>query len=68
MEEKKTNQLEETEAAPIEVKKETIHFPWAWAIIFGVIIVCMIVFFVLAKVFDAKETAASSSQIISSSL
>ena len=26
MEEKKTNQLEETEAAPIETKKETIHF------------------------------------------
>ncbi len=67
-EEKKTNKLEETEAAPIEAKKETIHFPWAIAIIIGVLIVCMVVFFVLAKVFEAKEAAASTSQIISSSL
>ena len=50
-EEKKTNELEETETAPIDEKKETIHFPWAMGIIIGVlmvlIIVCIIVIFVL---------------------
>ena len=68
VEEKKTEKLEETEAAPIEAKKETIHFPWAIAIVIAALIVCMVVFFVLAKVFEAKEVVTSSSQIISSSL
>ena len=68
MSEEKKQVLEETEAAPIEAKKETIHFPWAIAIVIAVLIVCIVVFFVLAKVFEAKEAAASTSQIISSSL
>ena len=68
MSEEKKPVLEETEAAPIEAKKETIHFPWAIAIVIAVLIVCIVVFFVLAKVFEAKEAAASTSQIISSSL
>ena len=67
-EERKTSELEETAAVEIDQKRETIHFPWAIAIVIAVLIVCIVVFFVLAKVFEAKEAAASTSQIISSSL
>ena len=50
-EEKKVNEPQETEAVPVDEKVETIHFPWAIAIIIGVlmllIIACFIVIWVL---------------------
>ena len=50
-EERKDEELEPTEACPIDPKKETIHFPWAIAIIMGVlailIVACFIVIWVL---------------------
>ena len=49
--EKKNDELEETEAVPVDEKYETIHFPWTIAIIVGVlallIIACFIVIWVL---------------------
>ena len=51
MSEEKNEIIEETESVPIDEKKETIHFPWAIAIIIGVlallIIACFIVIWVL---------------------
>ena len=51
VEEKENQELEETESYPIDGKKETIHFPWAIAIIMGVlmalIVACFIVIWVL---------------------
>ena len=45
------NPVEETEEVPVDGKIETIHFPWAVAIIIGVlmllIIACFIVIWVL---------------------
>ena len=50
-EEKKNNELEETETVPVDEKLETMHFPWAIAIIIGVlatlIVACFIVIWVL---------------------
>ena len=68
-EEKKTNEeLEETEAAPIDQKKETIHFPWAIAIIIGVLMVLMIACFIVVMILGPVNPVTSSSQISSSSL
>ena len=51
MSEEKNEIIEETESVPIDERKETIHFPWAIAIIIGVlallIIACFIVIWVL---------------------
>ena len=51
-EEKKTEEVEETEAYPIDPKKETIHFPWAFAIIGGVLLVLMIACFVVIWILE----------------
>ena len=68
-EEKKTNEeLEETEAAPIDQKKETIHFPWAIAIIIGVLMVLMIACFIVVMILGPVNPVTSSSQISGSSL
>ena len=37
MEEEKKTELEETEAAPIDEKRETIHVPWFMVIVMGVL-------------------------------
>ena len=51
MSEDKNTPLEKTETVPVDNKIETIHFPWAIAIIMGVlaalIIACFIVIWVL---------------------
>lgn len=51
IEEKEIENLEETEAYPIDSKKETIHFPWTIAFIMGVlmvlIIACLVIILVL---------------------
>ena len=64
-EEKKTNELEETEAVPIDEKAETIHFPWAIAIIIGVLMVLMIACFVVIMILGPNDPVTSSSQITS---
>lgn len=50
-EERQNKELEATESYPIDSQKETIHFPWAIAIIIGVlvlfIVACFIVIWVL---------------------
>lgn len=53
-EEKKTSELEETETVPIDEKKETIHFPALGAVIIGVLMVAIVVFFILAMVFKDR--------------
>lgn len=51
-EEKKTNEPQETEVYPIDPKRETIRFPWAIAIIAGVLIVLMIACFIVIWVLE----------------
>ena len=67
-EEKKTNELEETEAAPIDAKRETIHFPWAMAIVIGVLALCMIACFIVVMILGPVNPVTSSSQNSISSL
>ena len=61
-EEKKTNELEETEAAPIDAKRETIHFPWAMAIVIGVLALCMIACFIVVMILGPVNPVTFSSQ------
>lgn len=49
---KKKELSEETEAVPIDERKETIHFPWAIAIIIGVLMVLIIACFIVIKVLE----------------
>ena len=67
-EEKKTNELEETEVVPVDDKKETIHFPWAMAIIIGVLMVLIIACFIVIMVLGPQDPVTSSSQISESLL
>ena len=67
-EEKKTNELEETEVVPVDEQKETIHFPWAIAIIIGVLMVLIIACFIVIMVLGPGDPVTSSSQISSSLL
>ena len=69
MEEEKNNQLpEETDACPIDAKKETIHFPWFIAIVMAVLMVIIIVCFVVIMVLGPEDPVISSSAIASSSM
>ena len=67
-EENKTEQVEETEAAHVDQKAETIHFPWTIAIIIAVLMVLIITCFVIVMILGPIDPATSSSQNISSSL
>lgn len=51
-EERKDEELEPTEYYPIDNKRETIHFPWAIAIIMGVLMVLIIACFIIIKVLE----------------
>ena len=51
-EERKTSELEPTEAVPVDPKKETIHFPWAIAIIIGVLMACIIACFIIIMILE----------------
>ena len=51
-EDNKEKPIEETETVPIEEDKETIHFPWAIAIIIGVLMVLIIACFIVIKVLE----------------
>ena len=49
---RKSDELEETESVPVEERKETIHFPWAIAIIIGVLMILIIACFIVIKVIE----------------
>ena len=49
-EERKTKDLEPTEVAPIDEKRETIHFPWFIAIIMGILMVAIIACFIVVMI------------------
>ena len=68
MEERKTEDLEPTEVVPIDSKRETIHFPWAIAIIMGVLMLCIIVCFIVVMILGPVNTSSSSSAISSSAV
>lgn len=67
MEEEK-KELMETETVPIDNKKETIHFPWAIAIIIGVLMVLIIACFIVVMILGPEDPVTASSQITSSSM
>ena len=67
-EEKNTRKLEETEAVPIDNKVETIHFPWAVAIVIGVLALLIIACFIVVMILGPVNPVTSSSQISGSSL
>ena len=50
--EKKTEELEETEVAPVDEKLETIHFPWFIAIVIGVLMVAIIGLIIAIKIIE----------------
>ena len=62
-EEKKTNEPQENEMVPVDEKNETIHFPWAIAIIIGVLMVLIIACFIVVMVLGPGDPVTSSSQI-----
>ena len=68
MEERKTEDLEPTEVVPVDPKRETIHFPWAIAIIMGVLMLVIIVCFIVVMILGPVDPAASSSAISSSAV
>ena len=51
-EEKKTEELDETEVAPLDERKETIHFPWFMAIVMGVLMLAIIGLFIAIKIIE----------------
>lgn len=67
-EEKNTRKLEETEAVPIDNKVETIHFPWAVAIVIGVLALLIIACFIVVMILGPVNPVTSSSQISGSSM
>lgn len=67
-EEKKVTEIEETEAVPVDPKAETIHFPWAVAIVIGVLALLVIACFTVVMILGPEDVVPPSSQIISSSL
>ena len=62
-EEKKVNEPQETEVVPVDEKAETIHFPWAIAIIIGVLMLLIIACFVVVMILGPGDPVTSSSQI-----
>ena len=59
----KDKELDETEVVPLDERKETMHFPWAIAIIIGVLMLLIIACFIVIMVLGPEDTATSSSQI-----
>ena len=52
MEEEKKTELEETEVAPIDEKRETIHVPWFMVIVMGVLMLIIIGLFIAIKIIE----------------
>ena len=61
--ERPTSELEATEVVPIDEKRETIQFPWAIAIIIGVLMVLIIACFIVIMILGPEDPATSSSDI-----
>ena len=61
--ERPTGELEATEVVPIDEKRETIQFPWAIAIIIGVLMILMIACFIVIMILGPEDPATSSSEI-----
>ena len=61
--EKILNEPQETEVVPIDEKKETVQFPWAVAIIIGVLMLLIIACFIVVMVLGPGDPVTSSSQI-----
>ena len=59
----KDKELDETEVVPVDERKETMHFPWAIAIIIGVLMLLIIACFIVIMVLGPEDPATSSSQI-----
>lgn len=52
-EEKKTlDELDETEVVPVDEKHETFHFPWAVAIIIGILMLLIIACFIVIMILE----------------
>lgn len=51
-EEEKVSEIEETEAYPIDPKRETIKFPWAITIIMGVLVLLIIACFIVIWILE----------------
>ena len=60
---RKDDELEETEVVPVDERKETMHFPWAIAIIIGVLMLLIIACFIVVMVLGPGDPVSSSSQI-----
>ena len=65
--ERPTSELEATEVVPIDEKRETIQFPWAIAIIIGVLMVLIIACFIVIMILGPEDPATSSSDISTNS-
>ena len=68
---RKTKDLEPTEVAPIDEKRETIRFPWFIAIIMGILMVAIIACFIVVMILGPVQvdtSTTSSIQSISSSV
>ena len=63
-EEKKIDELDETETAPIEPKIETIQFPWAAAIAIGVLMVLVIACFITVMILGPQDAVPQGSSSI----
>ena len=61
--ERPTSELEAKEVVPIDEKRETIQFPWAIAIIIGVLMVLIIACFIVIMILGPEDPATSSSDI-----
>ena len=59
----KDKELDETEVVPVDERKETMHFPWAIAIIIGILMLLIIACFIVIMVLGPEDSATSSSQI-----
>ena len=66
--EKILSEPQETESVPVDEKNETIHFPWAMAIIIGVLMLLIIACFVVIMILGPGDPVTSSSQISESLL
>ena len=61
--EKILNEPTETETVPVDNQKETIHFPWAVAIIIGVLMLLIIACFIVVMILGPGDPVTFSSQI-----
>lgn len=64
MDEKKIlGEMEETESAPIDEKRETINFPWLAAIIIGVLMILIVACIIVIKVLEPNGSSDSSASL-----